>query len=349
MPTTFALRRHLAVVGALVAPLCLPLAACSNDADTPASSSEPTTLASTSGDTRTVQTEMGEVRVPVEPRRVVALDEYAAMNALTFGIEPVEVWGSYQSEIAAKVLADAGIEVTPGTVEGGVNFEAVTEANPDLIILTPEAALMSAYDKLSQIAPVLLLPYSEPWRDVVTTSAEAFGMEDRGAAIIAALEGRIDEVAALVGDGGPIMSILGDTMGMLFAMAPTAPLSQLVAEAGYTRPTAQAEGKVDPTYDAAVMISEEVLGDHDGDVIVLLEGTYYRSATFRESPTFTNLPGVRAGKDVVVDGDMWAGSYPFAISWILDDLEAIATGTTDDIGTTDDLDARWADYTELVG
>lgn len=200
------------------------------------------------------------------------------------------------------------------------------------------------------MAPVLLLPYSEPWRDVVTTTAAAFGKEDEGDAIVEAIEGRIGEVAGEVGGDEPTMSILGDTMGMLFAMSPKAPLSELVGEIGYSRPAAQAEGKVDPAYDSAVMISEEVLGDHDGDVIVLLDGYYYASKTFLDSPVFEGLPGVKAGNDAVVDGDMWAGSYPFAISWILDDIEAIATGEAEHgIGTIDDLDARWAGYERLVG
>ncbi|OLT12420.1 hypothetical protein BJF78_04300 [Pseudonocardia sp. CNS-139] len=51
--------------------------------------------------------------MPADPRRVVALDEYSAMNAYSLGIEPVAVFGSFGSEISATVLGEAGITVTP--------------------------------------------------------------------------------------------------------------------------------------------------------------------------------------------------------------------------------------------
>jgi hypothetical protein len=39
---------------------------------------------------------------------------------------------------------------------------------------------------------------------------------------------------------------------------------------------------------------------------------------------------------------MWFGSHPFAISWILDDLAAIAAG--DPAGARADAPARWAAF-----
>jgi iron complex transport system substrate-binding protein len=323
----------------------LLLGACGgDDAATRSGSSTPDAAV-----TRAVDTEFGEVEVPTEARRVVALDEYAALNAMALGVEPVLVFGAFQSEVGGEVLGHAGIDVQPASAEAGPDFEAIAAARPDLVLFTTEGAFASHHDRLSQIAPSVSLPYTTPWRDVIGATAEVFGREDEAERVVAAVEGRLDEVRADVATDRKSLSILGDTFGMVFAASMKSPLSMVVEEVGFTRPDAQENGTPEPTFDSAVVISTETLAEHDADLVALLSGAYYEADTFLDAPTFQALSAVEAGNAFVVDGDMWFGSYPFAIYWLLEDLAALHAGDGQDgIGTVDDTDARWGAFQRLV-
>lgn len=305
--------------------------------------------ASVPAGTRTIDTEFGPVEVPLEPRRVVALDEYAALNAMAIGVEPVLVFGSFQSEVGGVVIADAGIEVSAAASEDGPNFEAIAAADPDLILFTTEGALATSHEQLSAIAPAVSLPYSTPWRDVIDATAAVFGRTEAAAGLIAAVEARMAPLQEALDEAPMSVSILADSLGMTFAASMVSPMSQIIDEVGFARPPAQRDGEPDTTFDAAIPISLETVGDHDADVVVVLSGAYYAAETILDAPTFQALPAVVEGRSVVVDGDMWFGTYPFAIVWLLEDLAAIHSGEGQaGIGTTDDISARWAAFEELA-
>lgn len=287
----------------------------------------------------------GPVEIPADPQRVVALDEYAALNALALGIRPALVFTSYQSEVGGAVLRDAGIELQPGTAEAGPNLEALAAAAPDLILLTYEGAIGVDVDVLAAIAPPVSLPYTAPWRDVIHATADVFDRTAEADRLIQVLDGRIEALHAELAADPPSLSILADSLGMLFAVSMTSPLSQVAAEAGFTRPPAQLDGVPDATFESAVPISTETLAEHDADLIAVLSGAYYNAATLLDAPTFQALPAVVDDRSVVVDGDMWFGTYPFAIWWLLDDLAALQAGAGQaGIGGPDAIAERWAAF-----
>jgi len=328
----------------LLAAVALAAAACGGDDG--AGGAEPREEA----DTRLVDTELGQVEVPLRPERVVALDEYAALNMMALGHEPVLVFASYQSEVGGVVLDDAGIEVQAATAEEGPNFEAVAAALPDLIVYTTEGAVAPSFERLSEIAPAVSLPYNVPWREAITATAEVFGEEGEGQRLIGVLEDHLAPLQEAVAAEPRSMSVLGDTYGLVFGASMDSPLAAVLEEAGFDRPAAQAEGTPDPTFTAAVVTSLETIGDHDADLVIVLSGAYYRAETFLEAPTFQVLPAVQDGRSFVVDGDMWFGTYPFAIYWLVEDLRALQAGEGQEaVGTLDDVDARWAAFQELSG
>lgn len=299
---------------------------------------------------RTVETEMGPVEIPAQPQRIVALDEYAAMNMLALGVEPAVVWGSYNSEISQRVLAEAGIEVAEGSVATGIDFEAVAADGPDLIVLTAEPAFLESYEQLSAIAPTVVLPNDQPWRDAIRSTATTFDRSAEGDRLIGLLEGRIGDLAAEVQADPASISLLGNILEMLFAVSNQAPLSGLIDEVGLTRPAAQADGTPFEGYDSIIVLSSEVLAEHDADLVVVFAGNDYDAAAVTSLPTFQALPAVVDGRSFEVDGGMWFGTFPFAIAWILDDLTAMTGGEgRAGLGTVDDADARWADFRALIG
>jgi iron complex transport system substrate-binding protein len=328
-------RRSLAAVAAV---LVAVLTACS----------APQTPAGPGPDTRTVVQALGTVEVPAQPSRILALDEYAALSMLGVGVRPDLVFATLSSQLGGGVLREAGVTVQDEpTFLTEPDIEKTAAAGPDMIVMSDAGSLPAQFERINAVAPTIALLYSAPWRDVVTATGTAFDRPEAAAQLVGRIEGRIAEVRGALGGRPHTLSILLGYAGEVFTPTDTTPLAGLVEEAGFTR--IPSEVGLPGTQDGNIAaISAETLGAHDADSAALLNGGYYDSATVRESATYAALPVVRDGRAVDVDGDMWFGSHPFAISWILDDLAAIATGTGAP-GTSADAAARWATFQDLVG
>ncbi|MEU6697440.1 ABC transporter substrate-binding protein [Pseudonocardia sp. NPDC046786] len=292
--------------------------------------------------TRTVTHERGTVEVPADARSVVALDEYAGLNLLTVGVRPAAVFGGLSSELAATVLGDAGIAVTPApTMITSPDLEAIAAAAPDVIVLTsPGSLLDTTYPQLSAVAPTVVLPFEGDWREPVRVAGAAFGAEDRAAAVVGVLEDRLAALREVTARQPLELSVLGSFQDMLYSPAPANPGSRLVADAGITRPEPELAAAAGASA-STVPVSAETLPGHDADVVVVLGGSIYDADAVTGLPTFAALTAARAGRTTIAVGEMWAGGTALATWWVLDDLTAL-TGGELALGTVDDGPARAA-------
>lgn len=81
----------------------------------------------------------------------------------------------------------------------GIDFEAVADSDPDVILAAYSGLTQENYDTLSQIAPVVAYPeeaWATSWRDVITFDAKGLGLEAEGTELISRIEGEIDEATA---------------------------------------------------------------------------------------------------------------------------------------------------------
>lgn len=104
---------------------------------------------------RTVASAMGDVTLPMNPKRVVCADFFVAFAVVDAGTTPVGVCGEgYDGtgEVYEEKLADAA-SVGDFTEP---NLESVAAQKPDLIIRSIETE-RSLYDQLRQIAPTYIL------------------------------------------------------------------------------------------------------------------------------------------------------------------------------------------------
>jgi|GEM_PF-471525 len=308
-----------------------------------------TTSESGGGVTHTVDTPNGPVEVPVDLTRVTALNEFAAMNLLAVGVVPTVVYGAFGSVVGQELLAEASSEIRSQEGFSTPNIEDVAASEPELIVYSTEGGLADIYDPLSTIAPTVELPSDVPWREAIAGATRAVDRDDEAERQVSVLDKKIEALSARVAEQPTSVSILADTYGMVFAASMNSPLSGLPEEIGISRPAAVTEGTPDETFTAAVMISTKNLTDHDADAVVVLSGAFYNEQTLLDAPTFDALPAVVDGRSVVADGDLWFGTFPFAVFWVLTDVEAILDGAGQDgIGTLDDVDDHWADYNQLV-
>ena len=163
-PTAIVALMLLLVVSALLGACGNDKAAESGGASSPASSpaASPTSTPSSSpsasasseageGETRIVSTVNGDVEIPANPQRIVALYYHHILYAL--GEKPVGAnltwWGG------SPFLQDQEAGLTD--VGGPPSLEAVAALEPDLIIMNSNNA--EDYEQFAKIAPSVLIPY----------------------------------------------------------------------------------------------------------------------------------------------------------------------------------------------
>ncbi|GAA4434298.1 iron-siderophore ABC transporter substrate-binding protein [Georgenia halophila] len=81
----------------------------------------------------------------------------------------------------------------------GIDFEAVANTRPDVILAGYSGLSQEDYDTLSKIAPVVAYPeapWATPWRETVEINSKALGMADEGAQLIADIEAGIADAVA---------------------------------------------------------------------------------------------------------------------------------------------------------
>ena len=156
--------------------------------------------ASEPADTITVQTNTGELSVPVNPQRVVALDNTSFETLLEFGVTPVAVPKQLLPDSLAAWADDPEI-IDVGT-HREPRLEEIHAANPDLIIGGKRFAEYT--QTLSSIAPVLdLAPnveatgYLDGLKHQTTVLGEVFGAQSAAERLNAELDDAAAEASAL--------------------------------------------------------------------------------------------------------------------------------------------------------
>lgn len=256
-----------------------------------------------------------------EDRVVVALDEFAALNAMSLGVQPDLVFDTFGYTSTRAVLADAGIPTQAyGTA---LDVEQVLAAAPDVVLGVSIPTTVEAEDELRAAVPATtVLDYTSTWQEQLAATADALGVPDRAVAV----QERLDaDVAALAADlaaaglGGVSVSVLGSLDGV-FSPPPATPVGTVLTGAGLTRPAAQQQaGRADSPFTS---VSAETLGEHGGDVVYLLSGGAYDAGPITGNPLWGPVAaGARAGAHEV-SAETWFGSSAFTVDWIVRDLRA---------------------------
>ncbi|WP_101523851.1 iron-siderophore ABC transporter substrate-binding protein [Nocardioides houyundeii] len=195
------------LVGSLGAASLL-LTGCGGSTDD-SDAAEPTSDSSTSAAfPLTIEHALGTTTVPEKPERVATVNWANHEVPLALGVVPVGM-------AAANFGDDDGDGLLPWVTEkldeldaetpvlfdetDGIDFEAVADTDPDVILAAYSGLTQEDYDTLTEIAPVVAYPeapWSTEWRDMITVSSEAMGMAAEGEQLVADLEAEIEETVA---------------------------------------------------------------------------------------------------------------------------------------------------------
>ncbi len=151
----------------------------------------------------TVSTAFGDVEVPEEPQRVVALGWSDAETALALGVQPVGAsdWLAFGGE-GVGPWAEGRYDEAPEIIETlEPSLEAVAALEPDLILDTRSPATPERYEALSAIAPTIGQPegteaYLTTWQQQLDLVGQALGRTEEAAQLRDDLEQRVADTAA---------------------------------------------------------------------------------------------------------------------------------------------------------
>ncbi|MBW4537468.1 MAG: iron-siderophore ABC transporter substrate-binding protein [Pleurocapsa minor HA4230-MV1] len=294
---------------------------CSHNSPEPTSSK----LASLStAEYRLVKDAIAEVKVPLNPQRLVTLHGTALESILALGEKPVGTTlngdRDRQPDFLKKQLDD--VEIVGSFSEP--NLEKTLLLKPDLIL---DLGTPTAYSQLSQIAPTITSE-SQPsnnWQPNLKLYAEALGKPKLAAEIIANYYSRLEQFKAAINKKGkPItVSVVRIYPQGITFYQPDSFSGAILKDAGLSRPPLQNKGG------GQQLISQELISEADADIIFYWAyGDDYHSKEDRiqhsleqlkSDPLWLKLNAVKQGKVYQVP-DYWIGYGPLAANAVIDDL-----------------------------
>ncbi|OZF46805.1 iron-siderophore ABC transporter substrate-binding protein [Rhodococcus sp. 14-1411-2a] len=291
--------RSLALPAAVLA-LALTLSACSSDAGDGDS-------ADSSQAGGVVVTDMfGDVEVPANPQRVVALGWSDAETALALGVQPVGAsdWlGVGGNGLGPWV--DESYDTDP-TIVGtfDVNMESVAALEPDLILWTRSTNDKAVYDDLSDIAPTVAAPpgtdvaYGTTWDGQTEIVAQALGKVDEGKQLVDDTRALFDNTIAANPEFADKTVAVGTLYsGQVGAYVRGDTRVDFLESLGLTN-TPAVQDRAEPGA-FSIELSEENISALDADLTVMFPiGTGPEVIT--DNPSIQGLPSARDGRLVVL-------------------------------------------------
>ncbi|WP_143804174.1 ABC transporter substrate-binding protein [Paenibacillus sp. FSL R7-0337] len=294
--------------------LILVMTACSNN------SGQAKVAADAEADFRVVGSEKGEIKIPAHPARVIGLSVVYPEFLQALGVTPVAVQ-NYQEEFPTyleepfKDTLKMGIAQTP-------NFEMILSANPDLI-LAPTWWSAKDYDQLSGIAPTVLLPQRDDWRDELKDIAGVLGKTELAEKVIKDLETQEAEAKQKLDD------LVGNETVMYMMVMPGSFVlyGDQIDRGKFLHTTLGLEMIPNfPTKDPSLSISLEKLPEYNPDHIFLqlnneddagVKNTY---EDLLKSPLWKNMTAVKKNQVYTMAGKDWfnLGMSPMANRYAVD-------------------------------
>ncbi len=222
----------------------------------------------------------------------------------------------------------------------GIDFEAVADTQPDVILAAYSGLTQEDYDTLSEIAPVVAYPetaWGTSWRDTIELNSAAIGMADEGAELIAELEGEIDAAVAeypqIEGASAMFLTHVDTTDLSEVSFYTTHDTRALFFEdIGMVTPDSVATASAETDQFSLTHSAERADTFDDVEVIVTYGGDELLEA-LEGDPLLSQMPAVENSAVVSLPGDSPLGTAanptPLSISWVLDDYLSLLAEAAD--------------------
>ncbi|WP_026123042.1 iron-siderophore ABC transporter substrate-binding protein [Nocardiopsis halotolerans] len=282
-----------------------------------------------------IESALGTAEIPEQPERVVTLGQGSAETSIALGVVPVGIesyeWGSDESGYLPwihEAVTEAGEEL-PAQFAGAtdIDFEAIIQLEPDVILAPWSGVTQEQYDILSDIAPTVAypeLPWSTDWDQQIEIIGEALGQPEEAQELIEGINTRFEEASA-ANPGFADLSfsyVYTDGPGTLGVFMPDEQRVAMVRGLGLTvDPVVETFPETEGT-DSALIGLENADQLSDSDLIF----TFYSDPQTREEiesqELYASIPAIENGAVVASDDNSFVTASsiinPLTVPWVID-------------------------------
>lgn len=211
----------------------------------------------------------------------------------------------------------------------GLDFEAISDSNPDVILAGYSGITQEDYDLLSEIAPVVAYPetpWTTSWRDQITLNTKGMGMEEEGEQLIADTEALIEEKTAeyedIEGKTVAWVNFSANDLSEMHFYTPADPRVSFLNELGLENPEGLDDVIEDESAFSMTLSAEnaDVLDDVD---IIMGYGDEALYEAVKEDPQLGQIDAIENGNVAFVDAESVVGASgtptALSISYTIDD------------------------------
>jgi len=293
---------------------------------------------------------LGETTIESKPERVVTVQWANHDVVLALGIVPVGFSaanfgvqdGSGLLPWTAEKLKELG-ETSPNVFQDtdGLDFEAISDANPDVILAAYSGITQEDYDLLSEIAPVVAYPtapWTTTWREQVTFNATGMGMKAEGEQLIKDVENLISEklqaYPQISGKKVVWVNFRADDLSKLHIYTPIDSRVAFLHELGMVYPESITSQITDPKSYSLNLSAENAEALSDADLIVGYGNEELYQALKADS-LLGKIPAIERGSVAFITSDtplVAAGTpNPLSIAYTIDEYLKLIGGAIDKI------------------
>jgi iron complex transport system substrate-binding protein len=291
----------------------------------------------------TITHAFGTTVIETKPERVATVNWANHEVPLALGVVPVGMAAANFGDDddngtlpwVEERLSELGAE-TPVLFDetDGIDFEAVADTKPDVILAAYSGLTQEDYDTLSKIAPVVAYPqvaWGTTWRDTIRYNSQGMGMAAEGEALITSLEKEMEAAVknhpALVGKSMMFLTHVDTTDLSEVSFYTTHDTRVMFFEdlgLRHADSVAQASAATDKFSLTQSAEQADVFNDVD---IIVTYGDEKLITALEGDPVLSQMPAVKNGAIVALSGagpiGTAANPTPLAISWVLDDYLAL--------------------------
>jgi len=204
----------------------------------------------------------------------------------------------------------------------GLDFEAVSDAQPDVILASYSGITAEEYELLSAIAPVIAYP-AQPWqtfwREQTLLNAEGMGRREDGERLVTEVEAliaeKLREYPGVAGKTAAFFYFMPTDFSKFYVYLPSDPRAAYLTDLGMVHPSSVLK-KAEADSSFAVLVSAEYVEDFADVDIIVAYGDAALLAELRKDPLLGKLPAIRRGSVVFLTDNtpLAASSTPSVLS-----------------------------------
>ncbi|SFS04219.1 iron complex transport system substrate-binding protein [Microbacterium sp. cf046] len=295
----------------------------------------------------TIEHAYGETTIGAQPERIATVAWANHEVPLALGVVPVGMskatWGDDDGDGVLPWVEDQLDELgaeTPVLFDetDGIDFEAVADTEPDVILAAYSGLTQEEYDTLSKIAPVVAYPdvaWGTSYEDMIRLNSAAIGLATEGDQLIQDLHA---EVATALAEHPELAE-----SKVLFSYIDPTDLSQVgfytsldtrpgfLTGLGLPEPAVVADESAGTDLFYVTVSSEEADRFDDVDVFVTYgEADGAIIAQLQADPLLSQIPAVANGNIAILENSTplaaSANPSPLSIGWGIDEYFALLAG-----------------------